>query len=163
VKGCRDAGIPEDAPYVNAGVLLIQLAQWRQRAVSRQAHDYLRRHPGRVDFLHQEALNAVLWNDWHPLDERWNVPGSLAGRPHGKHSDAWRTPGIVHFANTMKPWQFAIGGRYSQSYRAAMAPGVDLFPPPAVTAAGRLKGHHDQRCRELFYPVERYLWRNRWF
>jgi lipopolysaccharide biosynthesis glycosyltransferase len=163
VKGCRDAGIPEGAPYFNAGVMLIQLEQWRRRAVSRLVDDYLRRHAGRVDFLHQEALNAVLWNRWQPLDERWNVPGSLAGRLYGKHSDAWRTPGIVHFAGTMKPWQFAVGGRYSQSYRAAMAEVVSLFPPPAVSAAGLLKSQYDRRCREMFYPIERYLWRNRWF
>lgn len=82
VKDLGELGIPAHAPYLNAGVMLIRLAAWRERNITKRAYDYLRKVGDRVDFLHQEALNAVLWADWLPLDGRWNLLATLAGRPH---------------------------------------------------------------------------------
>jgi lipopolysaccharide biosynthesis glycosyltransferase len=162
VKGWHEAGIPMDAPYFNAGVLLIQLARWRQLSLTGRALAYLRRHAGNVDFLHQEALNAVVWNQWHQLDERWNLPGSLTGRLPQRGSDAWRRPGIVHFAGAMKPWLYPIGGPFSAAYRTAMARVTSIFPPPTLTLSGRLKSLYDRHARAAAYPIETYLWRRRW-
>jgi hypothetical protein len=82
LKDLGELGIPAHAPYFNAGVMLIRLAAWRERNITKRAYDYLRKVGDRVDFLHQEALNAVLWADWLPLDGRWNLLATLAGRPH---------------------------------------------------------------------------------
>ena len=59
-------------------------------------------------FLHQEALNAIAWDDWHELDSRWNVLASHAGRR--AMSAAHDHPGIVHFAGRMKPWRGGVAG-----------------------------------------------------
>lgn len=162
VKGWQESGIPLDAPYFNAGVLLIQLARWRQLSTTRRALAYLHRHAGNVDFLHQEALNATVWDQWYQLEERWNLPGSLTGRLHPRRSDAWRHPGIVHFAGAMKPWQFPIGGPFSAAYRTAMARVANLFAPPPLTLRRWLTSQYDQRARWIAYPLESYLWGKRW-
>lgn len=87
VKGWQTLGIPREAAYFNCGVLMIHLARWRQREVTRRVHQYLET---TRDFLHQEALNAVLWDDWKPLDSRWNL---LASRAEGRMSKPPRRPG----------------------------------------------------------------------
>lgn len=163
VKGWRALGIPEDALYFNGGVMSINLPLWREQNVTRKAHRYLELNKGHVDFLHQEALNAVLWDNYLKLDVRWNLPGSRAGRRFDPFRDQWEgDPGIVHFSGRMKPWLFPIGGSFYQSYRAAMASVSSLFPPPDPTREGWLKSQYDRLLRDFLYPIESYLWRRRW-
>ncbi len=164
VKQVRELGIPEDAPYFNCGVMLIHLGRWRQRNVTRRAHDYLRKMQGRVDFLHQEALNATLWNDWQRLDCRWNLLASLAGRSYEQaKSEAWRTPGIVHFAGRMKPWRNPIGGPFDAPYRAVLSEVTRLLPAAKPTLQSRLLSLYDRHCRNYLYGCERALWKRRLF
>ena len=85
VRAWREQGIPAFAPYFNAGVMAISLRDWRERAVGARALRYLStRGTSGGGFLHQEALNAIAWDDWHELDPRWNVLASHAGRPYSQ-------------------------------------------------------------------------------
>lgn len=162
VKGWQELGIPPEAPYFNCGMLLIHLGRWRERDVTRRARRYLETTRGPVDFLHQEALNAVLWNDWKPLHARWNLLASLAGRPHDPAaSDAWRQPGIVHFAGRMKPWRAPVGGPFNEPYQQALrrvAPSIPSDPP---ALRDWLCSVYDRYFRAALYPIEQYLWRRR--
>src|ERR1700722_18338344 len=102
VKKRETLGISENAVYFNCGVMLISLDAWRRGEITRRACGYLQNVGRHVDFLHQEALNAILWNDWLPLDSRWNLLGSLAGRPYGQpESQNGKNLGIVHFAGRL--------------------------------------------------------------
>jgi len=162
VKGWEKIGIPRDAPYFNCGVLLINVGRWREREVTQRACGYLLNPGGRIDFLHQEALNAVLWNDWTALDGRWNLLASQAGRPFDTTgTEKWRQPGIVHFAGRVKPWRVAAGGRFGGSYREALEGVRELVPFPAARLRDRLCSVYDRYLRDTLYPFERYLWRRR--
>ncbi len=70
VKGWQGLGIPADTAYCNGGVLLIHLARWRKREITAKVNRYLKITAEQIDFLHQEAMNAVLWNEWKSLDAR---------------------------------------------------------------------------------------------
>jgi lipopolysaccharide biosynthesis glycosyltransferase len=162
VKGCESLGIPSEAPYFNCGVLMIHLMRWRQREVTRRAHEYLETTREPIDFLHQEALNAVLWDDWKPLDPRWNLLGSCAGRPYERtNSGAWRQPGIVHFAGRMKPWRAPIGGPFNAPYHKVLERVRALVPPEPRAVRDQVYSVYDRYFRPTFYPVEQYLWRQR--
>ena len=162
VKGWRELGIPESAAYFNGGVLLIHLERWRERGVTRRAQHYFDVTRGPVDFLHQEALNAVLWDDWKRLESRWNLLASVAGRSH-EHpaSDAWNRPGIVHFSGRMKPWRAPVGGPFYAPYLAALERVRPLFSTPPVTLRERFQSVYDRYLRGVLYPFERRLWRQR--
>ena len=164
-RGVKDhlaLGIPDDAVYFNAGVLLFDLDAWRRQDVTHRALDYLRSTGDRVDFLHQEALNAVLWDDWRPLPARWNLLAGVAGRPFQKpRSEAWRDPGIVHFAGRLKPWRTPVGGHFNQPYQAVLQRVLHLAPQAGRTRMESFYRLYDQRLRNFFYPLERFLWNRR--
>lgn len=162
VKGWQRMGIPHNAPYFNCGVLLIDIQRWRAREVTKRARQYLECTAGRVDFLHQEALNAVLWDDWQALDGRWNLLGSHAGRPFDTSgTEAWRNPGIVHFAGRVKPWRVPAGGVFGVPYRKALEGVRGLVPSPMPGTRDRLYSVYDRYLRDSLYRIERYLWRRR--
>lgn len=162
VKGWRKFGIPREAAYFNAGVLLVNLVRWRQREVSKRVRHYFETTREPIDFLHQEALNAVLWDDWQPLHPRWNLLASLAGRSYERpSSEAWRQPGIVHFAGRMKPWRAPIGGPFNRPYRNVLDRMRPHFPPAPPALRDHLYSLYDRYFRNVFYVAEQYLWRQR--
>ncbi len=156
VRGWRGIGIPATARYFNAGVMAISLSAWRERDVTARALAYLGGLRGDGGFLHQEGLNAVAWDEWLALDPRWNLLGSLAGRPHG--TPVPQRPAIVHFAGRIKPWRSRVAGPFDVPYRAVLGTVAAALPPVTPTARDRALGAYDRRLRGLLYPVERALW-----
>lgn len=162
VKGWQTLGIPADAHYFNCGVLLIHLGRWREREVTRRAVQYLETTREPIDFLHQEALNAILWNDWKALDSQWNLLASLAGRRYAPAaSAAWRRPGIVHFAGRMKPWRAPVGGPFNAPYQEVLQRVLTSIPADSPALRDRLCSVYDRYFRTALYPLEQYLWRHR--
>lgn len=108
VAAFEELGIPADQPGFNAGVLLIALDRWRDNDTSRKAFDYLRKHADRVRMADQEALNAVLWDDWKQLDYRWNWQIVWRNYRLGRAKPTFVVPtdrkSIVHFITAEKPW-----------------------------------------------------------
>jgi lipopolysaccharide biosynthesis glycosyltransferase len=104
----RELGIPADAHYFNAGVLLMNLRKWRQHNTSEEVRDYLRTYRAIIQLADQEALNAILWRDWIELDYRWNWQIPWRKYRLGKATWNWKPAttrkSIIHFACSEKPW-----------------------------------------------------------
>jgi lipopolysaccharide biosynthesis glycosyltransferase len=105
-------GIPPDDGYFNAGVLLIDLAQWRQTRALDAALDYVKinAHLVRHD---QDALNACFHDRRRRLDYKWNAmwPFFYAPRDYGPLSpmavdEVRRHIHIIHFNGVSKPWNY---------------------------------------------------------
>ena len=60
------------AEYFNSGVLLINLARWRENKVTQRALSWRRDNAHRTALHDQDALNAVLEGNWLQLSARWN-------------------------------------------------------------------------------------------
>jgi len=162
IEEWRQLGIPEAHPYLNGGLLLIDLHRWREKQITPQVLDYMARSTRPPTFLHQEAMNAILWNDWTSLDPRWNLLGSKSGRPfEHPQSEAWRRPGIVHFAGRMKPWRIPIGGPFYQPYRQVLQQVLPLFPRQTAAPLEHAFSLYDRHLRNALFPVEQFLWRQR--
>lgn len=97
---CDTLGIPRGV-YFNAGILVMDLAKWRANDVSGKAVAFLDSRKGKLVFQDQDALNAVLFDDWLPLPHEWNA--------HSLIIDAWTSPAppaLIHYTGRSKPWQF---------------------------------------------------------
>jgi lipopolysaccharide biosynthesis glycosyltransferase len=116
VPNFRELNLDPQAGYFNAGVLLVNLRQWRDEKITEQALDCLERNRDHVLWWDQYALNVVLHGRWRPLDMRWNqgahihCPGYALpeGSPFDKptYTAVRENPWIVHFTSPVKPWHF---------------------------------------------------------
>lgn len=102
---------PPTLPYFNSGVLVIDVARWRSCEVMRRAFAFINANPAAVPFWDQDALNAVLCDNWHPLDPRWNRPSNYRRLlDQGKlpfsedQARSLSTPYVLHFVSGSKPW-----------------------------------------------------------
>lgn len=104
-------------PYFNAGVLLMNLDEWRKRRLGESVMNFVARHT--LKFPDQDSLNRHVGGNFIRLDARWNAQVPCAKRPEPffrrsfqeRPSDwdairhLWfRDPWILHFAGANKPW-----------------------------------------------------------
>ncbi|HZR84104.1 MAG TPA: glycosyltransferase family 8 protein [Candidatus Binatia bacterium] len=147
----RDLGLPGDAEYFNAGVLLTDVAAWRRDDVAGRARDYLRRYADRVFFWDQEALNAVLAGHWGALDARWNwhATGDRLARR------AAPPPWILHFSGNLKPWSYAgTSPLHALYYRHLDRTAWRGWRPGRSWRGAMLSAYESSRLRRFFYPAE---------
>jgi lipopolysaccharide biosynthesis glycosyltransferase len=100
---------PQAASYFNSGILLIDIESVRREGAFKAAIDFVARHAAEVRFADQDALNTVFWRRWKKLDIVWNaqrhmaIPALIAELPPHLRLNG-RTPAIIHFTGTEKPW-----------------------------------------------------------
>jgi lipopolysaccharide biosynthesis glycosyltransferase len=124
VPNYRALGLQGTLAYFNAGVMLVNLAQWRQRDVFGQAVALLRTHREHVRFCDQYALNVLFAGQWQPLDPRWNQNSNLwawrGAQDCAFAPELWRQmrndPWIVHFTWTRKPWHYRAAHPYRRAF-----------------------------------------------
>ena len=168
IRNFRNLGLSPDRPYFNAGVMVIDLAEWRARRLITQAIEYLCNAHARESMHAQDALNAII-RDWTCLPLAWNVIAGVAGRPffQARHLDAaeYRAavddPAIVHFAGRFKPWLTRTGSRFDSLFHhwRSFAPSPPL--PDRATIGDRAAGYYDRTLRSALYRLERFLWERR--
>lgn len=112
-SGVRDRATPR--PYFNAGVLVMDIARWRETGLADQALAYAAEGEEQLRNREQDALNAVA-PDWFELDYRWNVqhtyfpltgppsPSGLSGPLRQQRRQLYRRAAILHFIGEPKPW-----------------------------------------------------------
>lgn len=98
------------AAYVNAGVLLMRLSEWRSQEIGRRTIEWKRSH---TSALHdQDALNAVLNGEVFLLPHKYNatvhmmrsVSPIYAYERIDEVDEARSDPAVVHFTGAIKPW-----------------------------------------------------------
>jgi lipopolysaccharide biosynthesis glycosyltransferase len=99
----HELGLPESAPCLNSGLLVMNVKRWRDTDVTANALRYLREWPDHALNWDQSALNVVLYGRWKMLDTRWNTPAWLADA--GKDGCSLEAP-VLHFVGPHKPWMF---------------------------------------------------------
>jgi lipopolysaccharide biosynthesis glycosyltransferase len=129
-------GVPPVKRYFNAGVLLIDLEQWKETCVSERAFRFLEQNPG-TPYADQDALNAACDGVWTMLDERWNFQLSqdvLVGS-----ADPSSRPSILHFVTSDKPWHPHTRNRNAALY--------DQFRSRTRFARSRMRRGRDHLLR----------------
>lgn len=72
IANYTDFGLKADSKYFNAGLIVIDMEQWRQKDISNKVLDCLHEHREHALYQDQYGLNAILGNDWVELDPLWN-------------------------------------------------------------------------------------------
>jgi lipopolysaccharide biosynthesis glycosyltransferase len=101
-----------DLPYFNAGLMVIQLQQWRAQRVGERALQVATTYGGELAFHDQDALNLVLAGHWKALDPTWNLhelPQFLSAWEVEPYTQSQRrrvffNPKVIHFVSAEKPW-----------------------------------------------------------
>ena len=110
----KSLGIPEGRKYFNAGVLVLNLENWRRDQTAERIVEYVSQHHEYIRFHDQDGLNAILWRSWGELDPRWNqMPQILQVASADESPFDPKTyknvidhPYIIHYASADKPWRF---------------------------------------------------------
>lgn len=119
----RDLGLSDKDLYFNAGLLLLDLAQWRQlgldsTALSLASSRAFRSHD-------QDVLNLLFKGNWTVLHTKWNCMPAVYGfsfrlfRQLNRFPDvaeARRHPAIIHYAGRYKPWEFDEAASFNGAY-----------------------------------------------
>lgn len=96
--------------YFNAGVMVIDLAKWRERDIfTRLMHI----HSSKTlwEYNDQDVLNVVLDEQTQYLDAKFN------GQTYTLAHHLVETPVIVHFTGQEKPWHLSSAHPYTELYR----------------------------------------------
>lgn len=81
--------------YYNAGVLLIDLKQWKEKNYSEKALDFEHQNRNSLNFADQDIINVIFKDDLKELSGKFN-----------KQLSSDETTVIRHFLNIYKPWKF---------------------------------------------------------
>jgi lipopolysaccharide biosynthesis glycosyltransferase len=113
VASWRELGLDGRLPYLNAGVLVIDVAAWRTGSITERCLELLARPGLTIRFADQDVLNAVFAGRWTRVDTRWNVVGRgwpsnhlYTCVPPDEVDGAIADPAIVHYAGVPKPWSW---------------------------------------------------------
>lgn len=106
-------GIPPDRPYVNAGVMLINLRRWRAEGLPQRLGRFIETHGNSLWYWDQDAINANLYDAILPLPYRWNVQAQVYKSKWRRYRNSERDireaclkPAILHYSTAEKPWRF---------------------------------------------------------
>ncbi|RKP53193.1 glycosyltransferase family 8 protein [Cohnella endophytica] len=104
---CSSLRIPEGR-YFNSGVLVMNLTKWREQSLAKKVIDYISHYDAKLHFPDQDALNALLFDDWVEVPHKWNADT--------KKWEGQRPPAIIHYTDISKPWHFDNYHRYKNEY-----------------------------------------------
>jgi lipopolysaccharide biosynthesis glycosyltransferase len=160
----RDLGLKPETTYFNAGVLVIDVARWRQDDVAGHAIKYLNTYRDQVFFWDQEALNAVLARKAGKLDLGWNQNPTLSHLVNGHtSSDKDTNPPshggirIAHFSGNLKPWNCAGQTPYHDLYFHYLDQTAwKGWRPPRTWRGTALEAYESSRLRRFLYPAEQW-------
>lgn len=128
------------APYFNSGLLLIDVAAFRQQQVLERCLAFAAAHGDRLVGLDQELLNAVLHGDWAELSPLWNWQYTRSSMLF----EGMETAHLVHFIGGKKPWTHT-GGALPPKFRAAYAAFLARHLPEAAPCQPALPIHRNRR------------------
>jgi lipopolysaccharide biosynthesis glycosyltransferase len=73
----QSLGIDVSKPYLNSGVLLVNLSYFRENRLTEKISDFITKYPGLCEFWDQDAINAVIKGDFYRLGYKYNVQSNF--------------------------------------------------------------------------------------
>ncbi|MCD2256002.1 glycosyltransferase family 8 protein [Agrilactobacillus fermenti] len=98
--------------YFNSGVLLVDLKKWRKHNISDRVIEFAQENADKCKYHDQDALNAILYDQWYYLHPRYNAQTNLlidAVEPEDQQmaiqiKEAMAHPALIHCCGHIKPW-----------------------------------------------------------
>lgn len=123
--------------YFNSGMMLINLPKWQADHISQRVIAFINAHPEKLRFHDQDALNAVLHDQWQLVHPKWNAQTYImlneVQHPETAGAKAYietrQQPALIHFCGHEKPWQGASKHPFAPAYRYYQAKWHHQQPP----------------------------------
>lgn len=102
----------DSAKYFNSGFMLINVQKWLAEDVTNRVLKYIHDNPEKLRFHDQDALNAILHDQWLQLHPKWNAQSYIMKREvdhptvkgETEYFETRRDPKIIHYSGHVKPW-----------------------------------------------------------
>ena len=123
-----ELGLPEDYPYINAGVLLINLDEWRNVNIINKWQDVLDEYNGNVFHQDQGIINEACIGHIKLVHPKYNITSTYFSHPYKQikkmniffyskeeYEEAKNNPSIIHFTEGYlgRPWIEGTNHPYS--------------------------------------------------
>ncbi len=112
-------GYPKEFGYFNAGVVMLNLAYWRDHQISKKLFDYISEKGSLLKYMDQDVLNAVLYDKKVFVSERYNFQVLFFSPGFWKdYSTAFRqtlieesnNAVVIHYCASVKVWNYRYYG-----------------------------------------------------
>ncbi|NTV67317.1 MAG: glycosyltransferase family 8 protein [Chlorobaculum sp.] len=113
------------ARYFNSGMMLINLAKWKESGVQKKVIDFIEHNPDAIWFPDQCGLNSIINGKWKTVPLKFNQQSSIFSEGFDDKFDCFnkeelqeaRTkPVIIHYTSGSKPWHFRNNHPYKSYY-----------------------------------------------
>lgn len=146
--------------YFNAGVLIINLSNWRELNIVKEFENLLKINSNRLELHDQDILNIFYDGNYLELDKGMNftVPGG--GEKYLKKIKEYKFENIkfIHYSGNKKPWQIKgilheAGEHYREAYESLYQKKYHLSDSSKKKSFKLFKKMiFDKRLKELKYP-----------
>ncbi len=121
-----------EIPYVNSGVLLIDLKRWRECDCEKRIISYYKEHDGKLFAPDQDAINGTLKREIYYLPPKYNFYNIYWFYPYKflkkRMGDVWYynqevyqesldNPLIIHYLGEERPWRKGNHHKYKEDYQ----------------------------------------------
>jgi UDP-D-galactose:(glucosyl)LPS alpha-1,3-D-galactosyltransferase len=118
LPGWQALGLAGSREYFNTGVMLVNLAECRQRGIFEESHRFACEMPQHILFWDQDAINWAVADEWSRLERCWNTLSISALLdlykdwkycaedilPFSQLIEDEETAAVLHYAGPIKPW-----------------------------------------------------------
>jgi lipopolysaccharide biosynthesis glycosyltransferase len=100
-----ELNMPLGSTYFNAGVMLMNLGEWRDRNISFDIINFIKKNPEKLKLFDQDALNAIMWDKYLNISLKYNYVTSLLNKDYLGLRKEISEILIIHYAGG-KPWHY---------------------------------------------------------
>lgn len=118
-RSCKRLGLPMQAPYINSGVLVLNLKKMRQNKIENKFFDCIKETPQILLNVDQDVINLVLLaarDGIKQLPQNWNAEDRTDLPYKKEYLPVHNDPYIIHFVTGEKPWHPNSKQLYKEKY-----------------------------------------------
>lgn len=121
----RQLRMDPSARYFNSGMMLINLAKWKETHLQERVIEFIENNPDAIWFPDQCGLNSIINGQWKKVPLKYNQQSSIFSEGFDEQFDCFspeelreaRTnPVIIHYTSGSKPWHFRNAHPYKSLY-----------------------------------------------
>lgn len=121
----KDLEMDFNSKYFNSGVMLINLIKWRNDSIRKKVLEFIRRKPSSIIYVDQCGLNAIINGNWLCVSPKFNMQTAILEMEEhvikklydfDSFEDALKTPTIIHFTGSLKPWHLLSQHQFKKKY-----------------------------------------------
>lgn len=118
-RNCIRLGLKEDSPYINSGLLYLNLNKIRKDEIEKLFFNCIEDNPTIMQNVDQDVINLVLLeieNGIKQIEQNWNTEVRTDTPFTEDYEEIVKNPYIIHYLTKEKPWQKESRQLYKNEY-----------------------------------------------